>query len=177
MSQPVLPSDARFARGAALRVAFVAWLAAACGAEGSNPATDTVQAKAGGNSPANTAPAAVPDSLDNASLEGTRWTLVRVRADSVREGDYGREPFLTLADGRASGSGGCNSFSGGYELNGNGITFKPLAATKMACDKGMEREQVLLTSLGAVTSWRVMGRRLELYDASGGLMAAFVAVS
>lgn len=36
-------------------------------------------------------------------------------------------------DGVASGNGGCNSFSGSYEISGDTLKFGPLAATRRAC--------------------------------------------
>lgn len=37
------------------------------------------------------------------------------------------------AEGRATGHGGCNRFTGSYALTGEGLSFGPMAATRMAC--------------------------------------------
>ncbi len=43
-------------------------------------------------------------------------------------------PFIQFsADGKASGNGGCNRFSGNYEQSGNQISFGSIMSTKMAC--------------------------------------------
>jgi heat shock protein HslJ len=51
------------------------------------------------------------------------------------------------ADGSVSGSGGCNQYSGSYELNGDQISFGAIAATMMACDKGMDTESAYFAAL------------------------------
>ena len=63
------------------------------------------------------APAGVP-------LEGTTWQLTNLRLS----GAYAPVPLgalttLTLKDGTASGSGGCNQYSGPYTLDGDSLTF------------------------------------------------------
>ena len=63
-------------------------------------------------------------------LEGTEWTLV-----SGVEAPSDAVPTLTLSDGSASGFGGCNTFSGDYELDGDSITIGPIASTMMACEE------------------------------------------
>jgi len=37
------------------------------------------------------------------------------------------------AEGHAGGHSGCNRYTGGYALTGEGLTFGPVAATRMAC--------------------------------------------
>jgi heat shock protein HslJ len=91
-------------------------------------------------------------------LEGTEWTLVDgldAPDDSV--------PTLTLADGSASGFGGCNTFTGGYELDGESITIGPLAATLMACeDDKSAAEAAYLPALEAADSWAIEDGELVL---------------
>ncbi len=43
-------------------------------------------------------------------------------------------PFIQFgSDGKVSGNGGCNQFSGTYSTDGENITFSPLIATRKAC--------------------------------------------
>ena len=51
------------------------------------------------------------------SVEGLGWSLV---------GGLGQT--LLLDGGHASGSGGCNRFAGGNELEGERLSFQPLRA-------------------------------------------------
>jgi heat shock protein HslJ len=51
-----------------------------------------------------------------------------------------KEPHMILqvAESRVVGNGGCNGFSGTYQLDSksNRLRFSPLMATKMACLEG-----------------------------------------
>lgn len=110
-----------------------------------------------------------------AALEGTEWRLVRLASGPVAAEDAQRAPSLTLeaAGARASGSGGCNRFSGGYTREGQSLRFTPLAATKMACPD-METEGAYFAALEATRGWRLAaGGGLELLDEAGAVVAAF----
>ena len=43
----------------------------------------------------------------------------------------------------------------------------------MACPEGMETEAAFTAALSKVSTWRVIGERLELYDANDALVARF----
>ena len=65
------------------------------------------------------------------SVTGTVWRLVELDGNPAVPG---AEATLELSrDGRASGRGSCNRFSGTVAISGDRIEFGPLAATKMAC--------------------------------------------
>ena len=72
-----------------------------------------------------------------------------------------------------SGSGGCNRITGGYESNGDKLTFGQMASTMMACASGMETEQNFLKALGEVKRWKIAGHELELMDGAGKVVAVF----
>ena len=67
---------------------------------------------------------------DGPPLEGTEWAL----ASGVDVPEDADPPTLLLENGNASGFGGCNTFTGGYELDGDSISIGPLAGTLMACE-------------------------------------------
>ena len=75
-----------------------------------------------------------------------------------------------------TGSGGCNSVSGTYKLEGDRLSFGPLAGTMMSCHDGMEAERNFLGALQKGGRARVASQRLELLDGSGGVAARFDAV-
>jgi len=50
-----------------------------------------------------------------------------------------------------------------------------MVTTKMACLEGMDTEQAFLAALAQVRSWRLQGQHLEVFDASGNLLARFEA--
>jgi len=92
------------------------------------------------------------------------------RARRAAPAEPSREAWITLQakDHRASGSGGCNKISGSYQLTGNQVlSFGALAATRKACESGMDVESKFLAALEATRSYVVVGRSLELLDESG----------
>lgn len=109
------------------------------------------------------------------SLENTYWALTKVGDTLVPESHSPRRAhFILNAEAhRVGGSGGCNGILGKYELEGDRLTFKGVAMTRMACKQGMETEQAFLTALNQVTSWKITGRKLELMDGEGRTVAEF----
>lgn len=71
----------------------------------------------------------------------------------------GRAPTLRLVEGRASGHGGCNSFTATYSSSGRDeIDFGPIASTKMACEGPvMEQEARYFAILDAVETFSRYG--------------------
>jgi heat shock protein HslJ len=108
-----------------------------------------------------------------AALEGTPWTLVALRGASVAGMPHAPSLLLQADQKRASGSSGCNRYTGGYTLAGEHLSFGPAAGTRMACMQGMEQEQAFLDALSAVAAWRIEGQRLELRDANGQAVLQF----
>lgn len=102
--------------GRALLLVLVATLLAACG---SQPAEPTRQDGATVSS--------------DHPLVGQRWNLLLVGTDerlSMPETPY----FTVAADGRVSGSDGCNILNGQVSLDaGNRIQFSDLATTRRGC--------------------------------------------
>jgi heat shock protein HslJ len=113
-------------------------------------------------------------------LMGTSW-----RATGINNGREAVESVLsdtlvTLSfggEGDASGSGGCNHYSGHFEATGSRISIGKIAVTAMACADPpgvMEQEQAFLKALAAATTVRFEGQRLELRTSDGALAASFV---
>lgn len=122
--------------------------------------------------PATTGAAA--DSASSASLTGREWRLVELGGRPAGLGAGDRAATLRLEDGRASGFAGCNSFGGGYAAEGSRLTFSTLAATRMACEQGMQLERDYLAALEATRTFRLTPQGLELLGESG-LLARFAA--
>ena len=115
---------------------------------------------------------------DELSLEGTEWSLVTYYDEASGELEtvpFEVSPSLRLEDGRASGFGGCNSFSGDYDLDGSSLTFgQELSVTLAFCEgPAQEVEDAYLGSLGRIGSWAIDEGRLELYDNLGDMSLAF----
>src|SRR5262245_19498512 len=113
----------------------------------------------------------------NFPLQETFWRLTRLQGNPVILNPNQREPNLVFhsAGNRVTGYGGCNELTGAYTLKGNAITFSGVAMTQRACLDGGDMESVFSSTLGQVRSWKIFGEHLELYDASGKLLARFEA--
>lgn len=106
------------------------------------------------------------------------WKLTELRGLPVPALE--REPYLVLrVDGRrVSGFGGCNVFTGSYEIDEatGRIRFGQIAATMMACASGMEVEKAFHGVLRAADSYSLNGDRLTLNRARMAPLARFEAV-
>ncbi len=83
---------------------------------------------------------------------------------------------LTLDDrGRASGSSGCNTFTGSYEVDGHTIAIGPLATTRKMCAEAdvMMQERLFLKALQAGTRIELRGDDLRLRNGEGATQVHF----
>src|SRR5215203_3082474 len=74
-------------------------------------------------------------STDQRVLTGTDWRLVSLGPASAKN-PVVRGTTVSLnfgEDGRASGSTGCNTYSGSYEVRGDYISFSRIITTRRAC--------------------------------------------
>jgi heat shock protein HslJ len=84
------------------------------------------------------------------SLEGTTWRIkaingVAVAADPATD--------INFADGRMSGSAGCNRLGSEYKFVNRTLSFGPVMSTKMACpDPVGKQEFAFVQILGALVS-------------------------
>ena len=95
-------------------------------------------------------------------LNGTEWQLIYIRKSAPIAG---RAITISFENGQVHGSSGCNSYFGEYKINGNEISFGPLASTEMACmdpEGIMNQEQEYLTFLSEVVTFSVEGDQLFL---------------
>ncbi|MEW5929068.1 MAG: META domain-containing protein [Gemmatimonadota bacterium] len=109
-----------------------------------------------------------------ASVAGREWRLVELNGRPAGSGAGGRAATLRLDGERAGGFAGCNTFGGGYQMGESSLTFATLAATRMACEQGMELEREYLATLEATRSWRMTPQGLELLG-ERGVLARFAA--
>jgi len=84
---------------------------------------------------------------------------------------------LKIEGNRVIGSGGCNNFTGAYQLeSGNRIKFSQMVSTSKMCITNMEVEQKLNQVLGMADSYSVNGDTLILNRARMAPLARFEAV-
>lgn len=107
-------------------------------------------------------------------LEGTRWVLVRLGEELITLKDGQRELSIALepSEHRVAGYAGCNRLIGAYELNGDRITFKQMALTRMACPD-MKYESAFAKAVEATRAWKITGPHLEFFDEGGNAVARF----
>jgi heat shock protein HslJ len=108
-----------------------------------------------------------------AQLEGTTWELVSfVTEGAASSALAGSTVTVEFAGGQLSGSGGCNSYGGGYTLDGDDITVSEIVMTEMACmdEAVMAQEQAFLNNLRAATSVAVEGNELRIQHPGGALV-------
>lgn len=112
-------------------------------------------------------------------LRNTYWKLIELNSKAVEVAERQREPHLIFAEkeARVSGSGGCNSIMGGFDVDNHNLSFKQMAGTMMACTNGMEQESAFLKALTTVTGFQITGNTLELRNASKTVIARFIAVT
>ena len=78
------------------------------------------------------------------------------------------------ADGKLTGSAGCNNYTAGYQTDGNKIAIGPAATTRMACEQAvMDQETHYLAALATAATYRIDGNRMELRTADGAMAATF----
>lgn len=94
-------------------------------------------------------------------------------AESIRNRDVidNVETVIDItADGKVTGSGGCNRISGGATVGEARISFSPMISTKMTCAPAiLNQEYEFLSALGDARLWRIDEQRdkLILVDAHG----------
>ena len=74
--------------------------------------------------------------------------------------------------GRATIQADCNRASGGYTVEGPGLSFSAFATTRMACPPGSLSDRFLM-QLGFVRSWGYIGEHLALVSLVDGSVLEF----
>jgi|ADurb_Oil_01_Slu_FD_contig_91_108843_length_1888_multi_3_in_0_out_0_1 heat shock protein HslJ len=104
----------------------------------------------------------------------TPFILTRIFRD-----DQLKYAFLALKtliefhpDGTFTGNGGCNEFSGTYNLTANTITFNPVTITKKACNKSrLNQEQSLLDIMKGTLGYEIRNDQVILMNDAGVVVA------
>lgn len=104
-------------------------------------------------------------------LEGRTWQFdMFVNGDTISSTAPDATITAKFADGRVSGSTGCNQYSADYTLAGTALTIGAVEATEMACDEAiMTQEQQFVQAIGAATGLVIEGDQLRL-DYPGGAL-------
>jgi putative lipoprotein len=105
-----------------------------------------------------------------ATLSATAWTATTVGGEFV---DANSPPTMDFAaDGKVSGTTGCNQYSGAYEINGNEIAIGPLAMTMMLCAGPVgEQETLFGPALQGATTWAIDATGMLKLSGAGDIVA------
>jgi heat shock protein HslJ len=100
------------------------------------------------------------------SLNETSWTILMMDLMPVLEGVATE---LRFADGKISGTAGCNRFNGSFTVAGNIVTVGPMVSTRMMCpEKQMVQEARFLSLLsGPLTKRYTVEGNLVLDNNAG----------
>ncbi len=117
----------------------------------------------------------------DASLVNTYWRLVQMQGAAVTAVPGRREPHLILkavaAESNYAATAGCNQLVGGFELDGDALTFERAASTPMACPPPLaEMERQLQQTLEQARRWQRRGNVLVLEDQQGASLSLLEAV-
>ena len=112
------------------------------------------------------------------ALAGRTWVLQSYgQQDDPQDVIEGTEVTATFdsGEGEVTGSAGCNSYFGSYELKGSELSIGPLASTEMWCESPqgvMDQEMAYLAALGAAETAEVEDAELCIL-CSGGQVLLF----
>ena len=108
----------------------------------------------------------------NMPLENTLWTLVAMNGAPQQVGlapttllfEPGEQPGKGVAGGAAM----CNTYRGGYSLDGDALAIEAIAMTMMACPETiMQTEAEYVALLEAAQSYQVVGETLVITSEKG----------
>ena len=106
-------------------------------------------------------------------LEGPTWTVESISIDgSATAPASGTAMTAVFEDGTVSGTGGCNTYSGSYSVDGDAITFGPLVSTLIACEDPIgAQEQAYFAALARADGFDVDGGTLTLSEGDTALVS------
>jgi len=88
------------------------------------------------------------------------WNLTSISGGDFATLFTGKAPTMEIsADGKVSGNAGCNNYRTAYTLEGNTITFAPVASTKMACES-LAGENLFTSNLSTPLQVSLDGNKL-----------------
>ena len=107
-------------------------------------------------------------------IEGRRWKLAAVEGIAADLAAAGAQVTVRFQGGRVEGFGGCNSFAGGYTIDGGSMAIGPLAGTMMACPQPvMAVETEVMRALAGTFRVEASGPGMKLAS-PGGAVLSFV---
>ncbi len=115
-----------------------------------------------------TAMVTVSQSVPDNPLLDTSWLLTAIGQGVIAPGS----PNITLSftsQSQLNGSGGCNSYSANYTIDGTSISIGPITTSKLSCNEAvMKMEQTYFATLLGATSFELSGGTLLNINSATG---------
>ena len=111
------------------------------------------------------------------ALRDTAWELTSLAGSDLLAGTA---ITIKFAADQVSGSAGCNTYGGSYEVSGDRLDLPDLYATEMGCLEPagiLEQESAYLTALRSAAGYQIDGDRLEILDETGKEILVYFASS
>lgn len=111
------------------------------------------------------------------ALRDTAWELTSLAGSDLLPGTA---ITIKFAADQVSGSAGCNTYGGSYEVSGDRLDLPDLYATEMGCLEPagiLEQESAYLTALRSAAGYQIDGDRLEILDETGKEILVYFASS
>ncbi len=103
-----------------------------------------------------------------ATLEGGTWRLLLRQGTAASAASNDVRPAIRFAEGRTSGTGGCNRISAPYAVTGDSLVLQAVISTQMSCgDEADRQERRFVTALQQVRRFARRGDTLDLIGAAG----------
>ena len=101
-------------------------------------------------------------SIGGDPLDGTSWELYAISKHFPINGSH---ITIKFEEGQVSGSSGCNSYGGEYQVSGDKIEIGMLMSTLMACADPamMEQETMFVQFLGEAQRFELADGQLLIY--------------
>ena len=119
-------------------------------------------------------------STDQRAITGIDWRLASLGPVGAETGVVaGTTVTMKLGeDERVSGSTGCNSYGGSYQVRGDNISFSRIASTRRACldQNANEQEHKFLSIIETANRFRLSANRLTILSDRGRSVLNFVNV-
>ncbi len=107
---------------------------------------------------------------EDINLAGTSWML-----PVPKDSDCATNPMLEFSADSVAGDLGCNRAHGSYKIEGNRLTFGPVAVTRRMCAPNyMKLERTMLDAINNVKTISKTESELTFYDADGKVLVTLV---
>ncbi|HYO41968.1 MAG TPA: META domain-containing protein [Candidatus Limnocylindrales bacterium] len=111
-------------------------------------------------------------------LAGTKWLLIKYLSPdgATFTVPAAITPMAEFTADVMSGNAGCNTFSGGYVIDGDKLTLEPMSSTMKLCEEPIASvENAYLAALGVVDKVAYLDNgNLQLWDSEGKTTLMFL---